>query len=93
LAKVLIYNPRATPPSESTALQTMVPLRESRAGVFPNVKQHAGLLMNSMVDALGARYGVIKAMTGSRPSSSRADPALIEQFAASCDWVVTGSAD
>jgi len=93
LAKLLIYNPRAPAPTEVASLLGLPLLRESRAGVLANVKQHAALVMNEMVDRLGAQYGVIKTLTGSRPSSSRADPAQLDEFAAACDWVVTGSAD
>ncbi len=91
--KVLIHNPKAPLPQQVDELGDLVSLRESRAGILANQKQYADLLMNKIVDDLGSRYGVIKALTGTRPTTSRADPAQLDDFAKTCDWVITGTAD
>ncbi len=93
LAKILVHNPTAPAPNATEALGAMTSLRESRAGVLANQKQYAALLITSIVDALSERYGVIKALTGSRSTTSAADPAQLDEFAKACDWVITGSAD
>jgi hypothetical protein len=93
LATVLLHNPQAPLPQASASLTALPHLRESRAGVLANTKQHADLLLNAIVDEMGKTYGVIKELNGLRPATSRGDPAQIEQFAQACDWVITGSAD
>lgn len=93
MATVLLHNPQAPLPQATAVLGELPALRESRAGVLANTKQHADLLLNAIVDELGRKYGVIKELTGLRPATSRGDPAQIQQFAKACDWVITGSAD
>ena len=93
MAKVVVHNPQAQPTASMAEIGDLVPLRESRAGVLANQKQYADLVMNQIVDVLGARYGVIKTMTGGRPTSIGADPKQLDEFAKACDWVITGSAD
>jgi hypothetical protein len=36
---------------------------------------------------------VIKAMSRPRVASFRADSSVLDEFARSCDWVITGSCD
>jgi hypothetical protein len=93
MATILLHNPQAPLPQVTASLGELPRLRESRAGVLANTKQHADLVLNAIVDQLGTRYGVIKELVGLRPATSKGDPAQIEQFARSCDWVITGSAD
>jgi hypothetical protein len=93
LPTVRLVNPRATAPVSAQDVAAVFNLRESRAGVFPNGKPNAAAVMEHIVDLLGERYGVIKAMSRPRVASFRADSSLVDDFAQNCDWVITGSCD
>ncbi len=93
MAKVLVHKPTAPPPVAQQSTAKMKNLRESRPGVLANQKQHAELVLSAIVDRLGTDYGVIKSMIGHKVTSGPAEPAVIDQLAASSDWVLVGSAD
>ncbi len=93
MATVFLHNPQAPSPQASVHLDVLMPLRESRAGVLANTKQHAELVLNAIVDEAGKRYGVIKELAGLRPATSKGDPLQLLEFSKVCDWVITGSAD
>jgi hypothetical protein len=93
LATIQLHNPQAPLPQAIEVTSELASLRESRLGVLANTKQNAEVLLNQIADDLAARYGVMKVLTGTRPATERCNPAQIEEFAASCEWVITGSAD
>jgi hypothetical protein len=93
MAKVLVHNPQAPEPQTDTSLAELKWLPESRAGIFPNRKQNAELVMTQIVEELGRQYGVIKAMVGERPTGTRPDPAMVDELVEKCDWVIVGSGD
>lgn len=93
MATVQIHNPQAPEPQVQTRLADLRWLPESRAGIFPNRKPNAELVMTKIVDELGLKYGVVKAMVGHRPTGSRPDVAVIDELARRCDWVIVGSGD
>ncbi len=93
MAKVLVHNPTAPTSAEHHAPLRFPSLRESRVGILENTKPNAELLMSHIVWDLGQKYGVIKTMTGHKPSADRADPAVLDELAESSDWVLVGSAD
>ena len=93
MARVLIHNPSAPAPRVEQPSGSLVPLAESRAGILANGKQHAELVMSAVVDRLAEQYGVIKAGIGRITTSSRSDPAVLEEMSRAADWVIVGSAD
>lgn len=93
MATIRLFNPRASAPEATRDVGSLLDLRESRAGIFPNGKPNAGPFMERLVDMLSERYGVIKALYRQRSIGTRADPAVYEELASSCDWVLTGSCD
>lgn len=90
---VELHNPTAPEPPPEGDLRDMPELRESVVGVLENGKQHAQLILEEIAKDLGQRYGVIHAMTRHKPVSTPADPAILDELAKSCDWVLVGSAD
>jgi hypothetical protein len=93
VAKILVHNPSAPEVSTRTAVSALAAIRESRAGVLSNGKQHAELVMSEIARRLGDRYGVIHTYTGHKPVAGPAEPAVVEELVSSCDWVLVGSAD
>jgi hypothetical protein len=93
MATIKVHNPSAPEVSSSADIREFPPIRESRAGVLENSKQHAELVMTEVVRQLGDRYGVVHAATGHKPVSAPAPPEVVEEFARSCDWAIVGSAD
>ena len=93
MATIQLHNPQAPLPQAIEVTSELASLRESRLGVLANTKQNAEVLLNQIADDLAVRYGVMKVLTGTRPATERCNPAQIEEFAGSCEWVITGSAD
>ena len=93
MANILVQNPAAPEPPPSGKVNPLAQIRESRAGVLENTKQHAQLLMERIVSVMGERYGVVHTMTRHKPVSGPAATEDLEEFARSVDWVIVGSAD
>lgn len=93
MSTVRLLRPRASAPVDARNVGILLDLRESRAGIFPNGKPNAGPFMERLVDMLGERYGVIKALNRQRSIGTRADPKVYQELARQCDWVLTGSCD
>jgi hypothetical protein len=88
-----LHNPTAPEPAAVGEPEEFPEIRESIVGVLENGKQHAELVMTSIAEELGQRYGVIHSMTRHKPVSTPADPAILDELAAESDWVMVGSAD
>lgn len=79
--------PRTTTPSWPS-------LASKRIGVLDNGKPHALLLMSEMAKLLAERTGAVVSLIATKRTAAEPAPRdLIAQFVASCDVVLTGSAD
>jgi len=91
--KVELHNPTSAGPEPQAAPEEFPDVRESVVGVLENGKQHAKLLLEEIAKDLGLRYGVIHGMTRHKPTSTPADPGILDEMANSVDWALVGSAD
>jgi hypothetical protein len=93
MATVKIHNPSAPEVQSRNAIGAFPPIRESRAGVLENSKQHAELVMTEILRQLGERHGVIHAYTGHKLVAEPAPQPVVDEMAGSCEWALVGSAD
>ena len=87
-------------PTDPEVLQrrTLAPrlaeLRGKVGGFLDNRKQNANVLLERMAARLAAEYGMAEAMHRAKFIYSRvADPALIEELAERCDFIVAAIGD
>jgi len=94
MTRYLVYSPVAPDVDviEQSPRSTR-PFRESRGIAFHNGKQHAREAMLQILDQLSNSYGVINLGGVERPTSSAADPAVLDQLARECDWAIVGACD
>ncbi len=90
-----VYNPTAPSPESTQILRRSVgDLSGKVVGFIDNAKPNFHLLVDDIAGLLTARYGV-KAVVKSakRGSSMPATQQVLDELAAQCDLVVTGSGD
>ena len=90
-----VYNPTAPSPESTQNLRRSVgDLSGKVVGFIDNAKPNFHLLVDDIAGLLTARYGV-KAVVKSakRGSSMPATQQVLDELAAQCDLVVTGSGD
>ena len=87
-------------PTDREVLQrrTLAPrlteLRGKVGGLLDNRKQNANVLLERMAARLSAQYGVAEAMHRAKFIYSRvADPAIIDELAERCDFIVAAIGD
>ena len=91
--KVQILNPTKSGPTQEESNSEILELRESRAGILANQKQHASLVMEAIVDQLSLDYGDIKTVVSSKITNGPTPKELEKELVDNCDWVILGSAD
>ena len=92
---VQVYDPTAPSPAATQNLRRSVSdLKGKVVGFIDNSKPNFNLLVDDLAELLTSRYGV-KAIvrTGKRGASMPATSQVIDDLAAQCDLVVTGSGD
>ena len=90
-----VYDPTAPSPDATQNLRHSVgDLSGKVVGFIDNSKPNFNLLIDDMAELLTTRYGV-KAIVkrGKRSASMPATAQMIDELAAQCDLVVTGSGD
>ena len=90
-----VYDPTAPSPQATQNLRRSVgDLNGKVVGFIDNSKPNFNLLIDDIAALLTSRYGV-KAIvkTGKRGASMPATPQVLDELAAQCDLVVTGSGD
>ena len=97
-ATVTLYDPTA-PRQEAkdapgTARAALTGLTGKVVGFIDNAKPNFGVLADDLGELLKAKYGVARVIKRRKSSASvPARPEVIEELAAECDVVITGSGD
>ena len=69
-------------------------LAGTRLGIIDDSKKNADVLLEELVELLRTRYEISEVKWHRKPSASRpADPAVIREFAESCDSVIVAVGD
>ena len=69
-------------------------LKNKRVGVIDDSKVNAKEWLKELTDILDARYGIASLKYHAKPSASKpADPAIVEELAHQCDYVIVGVGD
>jgi hypothetical protein len=77
-----------------TVAPRLVELRGKMGGFLDNRKQNANVLLERIAERLGAEYGMAEAVHRAKFIYSRvAEPALIDELAERCDFVVAAIGD
>ena len=72
----------------------LVALKNKRIGVIDDSKVNAKEWLKELTDILDARYGIASIKYHAKPSASKpADPAIVEELAKECDYVIVGVGD
>jgi hypothetical protein len=77
-----------------TLAPRLVELRGKVGGFLDNRKQNANVVLDHIATRLGAEYGMAEAMHRAKFIYSRlAQPAIIDELAERCDFVITAIGD
>lgn len=69
-------------------------LHDKRVGVIDDSKVNAKEYLEQLTDLLNERFGVTSIKYHAKPSASKpADPAVVAEMAAECDYVIVGVGD
>ena len=92
---VLLYNPAATPRSESVqARRKLETLAGKVVGFIDNAKPNFDHLVDDLAELLVANYGVKQVIKRRKHSASVPAPEpMVAELAGQCDLVITGSGD
>lgn len=92
---VLLYDPTAPRAAASgTASRTLDTLQGKVIGFIDNAKPNFDQFVDALADLLIARYGVARVVRHRKRSASiPAEAEAVDELAAECDLVVTGSGD
>jgi len=72
----------------------LVDLKNKRIGVIDDSKVNAKEWLKELTGILDARYGIASIKYHAKPSASKpADPAIVEELAKECDYVIVGVGD
>ena len=72
----------------------LVDLKNKRIGVIDDSKVNAKEWLKELTDILDARYCIASIKYHAKPSASKpADPAIVEELAKECDYVIVGVGD
>jgi hypothetical protein len=72
----------------------LVDLKNKRIGIIDDSKVNAKEWLKELTDILDARYGIASIKYHAKPSASKpADPAIVEELAKECDYVIVGVGD
>ena len=93
-ASTLVYNPVAAP-SEGPAVsgRKLESLRGKVVGFIDNAKPNFNYLVDDLAQLLIERHGVARVLKYRKPGQVPAVQSVLDQFAAECDAVITGSGD
>ena len=96
-ATVMLFDPTA-PRREAAdtpgTASTLSGLAGKVVGFIDNAKPNFGLLADDLGELLKTKYGVARVIKRRKSSASvPAKPEVIEELAAECDVVITGSGD
>ena len=92
---VLLVDPITQPVVASfTGAPRLKDPRVARVGLIDDSKPNARELLEELAGVLKDRYGVVDVMLHRKPSSSKpADPEVIADMGASCDYAVVAIGD
>lgn len=69
-------------------------LKNKRVGVIDDSKVNAKEYLKELTDLLDERFGIASLKYHAKPSASKpADPAVVEELARECDYVIVGVGD
>ncbi len=93
-ADILVYNPVASP-SETPAAsrRKLESLRGKVVGFIDNAKPNFNFLVDDLAQLLIERHGVARVLKHRKPGQVPVIGSVLDQFAAECDAVITGSGD
>ena len=95
-ATVMLFDPTAPRRGADSpaAAKTLTALTGATVGFIDNAKPNFGVLAEDLGELLKAKYGVARVIVRRKPSASvPAKSEVIEELAAECDVVITGSGD
>jgi hypothetical protein len=97
-AKVTLFDPTAPrrEPEQiaASAKPGLAGLAGAVVGFIDNAKPNFGVLADDLGELLTRKYGVVRVVKRRKPSASvPAEPGVIDELAAECDLVITGSGD
>ena len=80
--------------SEFEGAPRLMDLTDKRVGVIDDSKVNAKEYLEQLTDLLDERFGVVSVKYHAKPSASKpADPNVIAEMAAECDYVIVGVGD
>ena len=93
--KMTLVDPTTEPVvPEFAGAPRLVDLKNKRIGVIDDSKVNAKEWLKELTDILDARYGIASIKYHAKPSASKpADPAIVEELAKECDYVIVGVGD
>ena len=69
-------------------------LKNKRVGVIDDSKVNAKEYLKELTDLIDERFGIASLKYHAKPSASKpADPAIVEELAQECDYVIVGVGD
>jgi hypothetical protein len=94
LAELGLVDPTHRPSGQRRVAPRLATLAGMRAGLLDNRKGNADRLLERVGELLRERYGVAEVRPITKyVYSRRADPAILDRLASSCDFVVTAIGD
>ena len=94
-AGMVVLDPTSPPLAVNASLATRpLDLNGKVLGLLNNSKLNAANLLDEVGELLSQRYQFAKVIKGSKPNASTPCPeAIVKEFAASCDVLVTSNGD
>lgn len=91
---VLLYDPTAPRQTKAREGRKLETLAGKIVGFIDNAKPNFDHLVDDLAGLLVTKYGVARVVKRRKPSASiPASPEIVNELAAQCDLVITGSGD
>ena len=93
--KMTLVDPTTEPVvPEFAGAPRLADLKNKRVGVIDDSKVNAKEWLKELTDLLDERFGIANLKYHAKPSASKpADPAIVEELARQCDYVIVGVGD
>ena len=93
-ASIQVYDPVASASeAQAPARRNLESLRGKVVGFIDNAKPNFNFLVDDLAQLLIERHGVARVLKHRKPGQVPVTQDVLEEFAAECDLVITGSGD